>query len=453
MGESSGNIQYYVIDNDVDVDTDLSGGKNDDADNKGTASYRMGRPYAVPMGNKRVTIMRLSLLKNDGSEIDSRQIRITREFITPSVDVDAPGVIIKDPQTTFNLSSEDKARLDKLQNLVKNVPEAERKTLQRFIDQLGDIWYDRADRAQTLLEFSHAVDGNTNMTPELKARILEQVSLIYTQGEQDAQEKTLARRMIADFLAKSTYKKDVFGDGTDENQGLLGQIIDNPEYFEQNKAIVQKIYDEYVKFDTQISDDAKAIIKDKLTVLIGQPTVKPPVNPEIEVKTPGIWQNIKNAISHFNINNLFSSIIFWIIVAVIGLIGLIIVVMKFVGGKKDNQSGHNSHGDSHGLPTVPDDNHHGPDWIHQDSEHHDDHGLPTIPTNVAGHDDHSTPDWLKEPESSFGGEDILSKEIKNAPPATSSAHDTVPDWLHSSDSHEEPAAQQSTHTPVKSSET
>lgn len=218
MGESSGNIQYYVIDNDVDVDTDLSGGKNDDADNKGTASYRMGRPYAVPMGNKRVTIMRLRLLKNDGSEIDSRQIRITRDFIAPIVDIESPGIIIKDPQTTFNLSSEDKARLDKLQNLVKNVPETERKTLQRFIDQLGDIWYDRADRAQTLLEFSHAVDGISSMTPELKARILEQVSLIYTQGEQDAQEKTLARRMIADFLAKSTYKKDVFGDGTDENQ-------------------------------------------------------------------------------------------------------------------------------------------------------------------------------------------------------------------------------------------
>lgn len=34
LGESEGEIQYYVIDNDVDIDTDLSGGKNDDADNK-----------------------------------------------------------------------------------------------------------------------------------------------------------------------------------------------------------------------------------------------------------------------------------------------------------------------------------------------------------------------------------------------------------------------------------
>lgn len=41
LGESQGDIQYYVIDNDIDIDTDLSGGKNDDADNRGTASYRL----------------------------------------------------------------------------------------------------------------------------------------------------------------------------------------------------------------------------------------------------------------------------------------------------------------------------------------------------------------------------------------------------------------------------
>lgn len=123
MGESNGEIQYYIIDNDVDIDTDLSGGKNDDADNKGTASYRMGRPYMVPMGNKRTTIMRLRIVKADGTDIDSRQIRITREFITPIIDIETPGVVIKNPETTFNLSGEDKARLDKLQNLVKNAPE------------------------------------------------------------------------------------------------------------------------------------------------------------------------------------------------------------------------------------------------------------------------------------------------------------------------------------------
>jgi hypothetical protein len=42
---------------------------------------------------------------------------------------------------------------------------------------------------------------------------------------------------------------------------------------------VQKIYEEYVKFDTQISDEAKSVIRDKLTVLAGQPSVVKPNNP------------------------------------------------------------------------------------------------------------------------------------------------------------------------------
>ena len=79
--------------------------------------------------------MRLRIVKNDGSEIDSRQIRVTRDFIAPVVE-ETPGIIIKDPQTIYNLSSDDKARLDKLQNLVKNVPDEERKALQRYVDQL-----------------------------------------------------------------------------------------------------------------------------------------------------------------------------------------------------------------------------------------------------------------------------------------------------------------------------
>ena len=147
MGESKEEAKYYVIDTDIEIDTDLSGGKDDDADNKGTASYRLGRPFKVPIGNKRVTIMKLRILAEDGKELGSRQIRVTREFITPSDLVDTT---VTDSGTDgpkqFNLSEEDKERLDRLAALVKNIPEAERSQFSRYIDQLGDIWYDRADR-------------------------------------------------------------------------------------------------------------------------------------------------------------------------------------------------------------------------------------------------------------------------------------------------------------------
>lgn len=225
--------------------------------------------------------------------------------------------------------------------------------------------------------------------------------------------------MIADFLSKSTYKKEAFGDGTDANTGLLGQIIDNPEYYQQNKAIIQKIYDEYVKFDTQISDEAKSVIRDKLTILIGQPGTKTdtPTTPEASIS---LWNKLKTKISAIG------PMILWILLAIIGLIGCIFITRKIISNRSRSDNSSTDH-DDHGLPATPDNGNHGTDWMHKDD--HDDHGLQTVPDDHGTHA--GTPDWLKEPESSFGGDDVLAKEIKNTPEG---AHDTIPTWMH--DEHE-----------------
>jgi hypothetical protein len=76
---------------------------------------------------------------------------------------------------------EDKERLEKLNALVKNIPESERKEFTKYIDQLGDIWYDRADRAETLLQFSQAIQKNKNISPDQKERLYTAINLIYTQ--------------------------------------------------------------------------------------------------------------------------------------------------------------------------------------------------------------------------------------------------------------------------------
>lgn len=77
--------------------------------------------------------------------------------------------------------------------------------------------------------------------------------------------------MLADFLAKNSGKKEIFGDGTVDNPGLLAQIIESPEYYEQNKKLVDRIYEEFVRFDETLSEDAKSIIQEKLIFLAGTP--------------------------------------------------------------------------------------------------------------------------------------------------------------------------------------
>lgn len=79
--------------------------------------------------------MRFRLLGTDGKEIDSRQVRVIRSFMAQAIEGDSTAP--DDTPQPFNLSKEDKARLDRLTLLIKSVPdEATKKDLSRFVDQL-----------------------------------------------------------------------------------------------------------------------------------------------------------------------------------------------------------------------------------------------------------------------------------------------------------------------------
>jgi len=88
--------------------------------------------------SKRVSIMRFRLLGTDGKEIDSRQIRVTRSYIAQTIDTnDIIGVTPNKTSQTFNLSKEDKNRLDRLSTLVKSISdESARSDIMRYVDQL-----------------------------------------------------------------------------------------------------------------------------------------------------------------------------------------------------------------------------------------------------------------------------------------------------------------------------
>jgi hypothetical protein len=45
-------------------------------------------------------------------------------------------------------------------------------------------------------------------------------------------------------------------------------MLDNPEYYEANLAIKQKIYDDYVEPDKTLSAEVKKVIEEKLMILV-----------------------------------------------------------------------------------------------------------------------------------------------------------------------------------------
>ncbi len=147
-----------------------------------------------------------------------------------------------------------------------------------------------AERIQTLNLFSNAVNASS-LSDDLKKKILEQISIVYTQGDDKIEERQLALKMITDYLAKSPKKVQIFGDS--QTPGLINDIIDNPEYYDANLKIIQKIMDDYVDPDATLSDEVKQDIRDKLMILAGSPPAAQDTNTGSPTSgTPGILRII-----------------------------------------------------------------------------------------------------------------------------------------------------------------
>ncbi len=145
---------------------------------------------------------------------------------------------------------------------------------------MGDNWYDVAERIQTLNFLSNTVNASPTLSAELKKKILEQISIVYTQGDDVIEEKQLALKMIKEYLAKSPKKVHIFGDS--ETTGLINELIDNPEYYEANLKVIQKIMDDYVDPDTTLTAEVKKDIKEKLMILAGSPPAA--IDPDVPTK-------------------------------------------------------------------------------------------------------------------------------------------------------------------------
>lgn len=96
-------------------------------------------------------------------------------------------------------------------------------------------------------------------------------------------------------------------------------------------------------------------------------------------------------------------ILLWIVVAVIGLFGMIFAWTKIAASRKTKIS---NTGDSPASTESPEPL----------------SPLPSTPTETVTND--GTPDWLKGSESPFGSEDVLSQEV-----ASSSTETHTPDWM------------------------
>ena len=134
-----------------------------------------------------------------------------------------------------------------------------------------------------------------------------------------------------------------------------------------------------------------------------------PLDPTVVDNTPDVTDdNETGGTSLMTYIQKYGVIAGGIIVAILGILALMVFLRR---------------GSS--MPSFPSNNEPAPSR----NDTPDNHNTPSAPTAANTSTDHdSTPDWLRESESPFGGEDILAKSADDTSHNDSHGESTIPDW-------------------------
>lgn len=263
LGESKDSPAKFVIDTDTDLDSDLNGQADDDADNKGTDSYSNGSPFVIKdlaKGHKNRTV-RLTTYDASGKVIASKEIKIVVSYLKDEEAASGSG-----SKTPEGLSDSDKANLEKLKDLIRTkIPEKDRMKVMQQLSSLQENWFDSREKTRIILDMETTV-GELKLDQSVKDDIYSLLEGFLVSEDQTKDDVALAVKVLKSLIPESNaHYKEIVGDK--DKPGLVDEILSHPANTELNREIGKKILD-YVKDDKNIENKDKLIIKSQLEVII-----------------------------------------------------------------------------------------------------------------------------------------------------------------------------------------
>ncbi len=331
LWESKGEHTYYGIDYDIDIDSDVNGGKDDDVDNINKSSYKSGSPDEIILNDKREQTIRLFLLDEELNTIDSKDIKIIKTYIVEEEEID-PSTI------AFEWVSEGaKVKIEKLKVMVSNLEPEQRIKSMKYIQKLQGSWNDDTEKTKTILEFEGFL---ADSWVESAGDIIDLLESLLVEWEDDKGEKNIAFQALKALIPAWIECKT---DGWTCNELLTTKLekIKNSSDVEANRVTWKEILD-VIALDTSMTNkekqDFKAIIK--VLVYSGLDNI-----PEAEVKEVEAWdkQNPAESVDDGEDGTLMKflkNIGWWAAVAVWIIILLMIVfwVLDFLKNRKTWES-------------------------------------------------------------------------------------------------------------------
>ncbi len=310
----------YAIDTDALIDTSLDGIPDNDVDNKLDGSYVDGSPYTfhdLSSTNKREHKIVLSLVSS-GSVVATRIITVVLDYIasTSEADVSLSG-------STAGLSTGDRAKLEELSKLIRELTDSDRIILMQRYNTLVENWNNTFDKAKSLIDIQEGIESGM-MTSDQKIKLSKVVDDLLIGDSQVTDEVAIAVRLIRDLIPAESPNHDIL-------IAKLAEIESHPTLLTENKKLGKEML-VLIETDATIPDKYKVHIKNQLSIIVsgGSASVTSETSGSTTVSdTPTTGGGILGFISGF-------IKIFFIIVGIILVIGVIGFIFYRVSRKDDN---------------------------------------------------------------------------------------------------------------------
>jgi hypothetical protein len=184
LGESKSEdeteITDFTIDLDINYDTNLNGGKDDDRD----ISFAVGQNdniFEVKLNENKDQNIAITAYNIDGEVMYTQEVLITKTYIDDS-EIDINSIV-------FNgITNAERLTIEKLKSEIKKLPKEYRLKSLMYIQKLQEEWFDAGEKMKVIVEFEGYISSVEMPNSDIIFDLLKELVLI---NEDDKSEKNL----------------------------------------------------------------------------------------------------------------------------------------------------------------------------------------------------------------------------------------------------------------------
>lgn len=313
-GESSQAVSEYAIDYDTNEDSDFNGWKDDDADNKGTASFVTGDVAEIPLNEFNTQNVRIFIRDDQGNVIATEDIVIEKTYIEDK-NIDPDTIIFE------GVSESEKEKIEALKDILVQLPQQQKLQSLNFVQKLQENWNDPTEKTRTILDFENYIFGLQLQNEDELIQILES---LLVEGQEDQSQKQITYQALVNLVPLEIQCEVPEGTCYDTIISKLEDIraSDDVEY---NKTLGSEILQVIgVVSEEMMSNTQKLDFKAILTSLVygGEVSAIPD-----EEKQEVVWDGVSESQGETSswVLGILASVLKWIAILILVIVGIIAI--------------------------------------------------------------------------------------------------------------------------------